>query len=149
MSGPTPARDRADASCAPVRGAPRVVRAARGVPAASRMPRRPATVAPPPVLRAPQLELFPDPPQIEGLDPRRVGGAGTRVQGVWMVRYRGERAGHRVFHDRHGWYCDVHGARCPAVADAQGFAGPLGRSGPPGPLDYLSPETIDLFEAAG
>ena len=115
------------------------------------MPSRRSTAraahAPPPVLRPPQLELFPDPPRVEGLDPRRVGGAGTRVQGVWLVRYRSERAAHRVFHDRHGWYCETHGARCPAVEEARAFAGPLGRSGPPGPLDHLSPETLDLFGA--
>jgi hypothetical protein len=68
----------------------------------------------------PQLELFPEPVLIEALEPQRVGGSRTRVLGVWRVRYGSEPRGHRVFHDRHGWYCEEHGAECRAARTAQG-----------------------------
>ena len=67
----------------------------------------------------PQLELFPEPVFIEPLDTRTIGGSGTRVRGVWKVRFGGETRGHRVFHDRHGWYCEEHGPTCRAVAIAK------------------------------
>lgn len=67
----------------------------------------------------PQLELFPEVVHVETLEPRRVGGAATRVRGVWRVRYGAERSAHRVFHDRHGWYCEEHGAACRAVGEAR------------------------------
>jgi len=83
------------------------------------MPRRPPP--PPPVVdrAAAQLDLFPEPLHIEPLDPRRVGGAKTRVEGVYLVRRSPATATHRVFHDRHGWYCEEHGAGCPLVAEAR------------------------------
>jgi hypothetical protein len=68
---------------------------------------------------APQFDLFPEPLQVERLDPRRVGGAQTRVQGVYLVRRRASAPVHRVFHDRHGWYCEEHGAQCPLVAEVR------------------------------
>jgi hypothetical protein len=80
------------------------------------MPRRPAPV----VDRvAPQFDLFPEPLQIERLDPQRVGGAKTRVQGVYLVRRSAAAPVHRVFHDRHGWYCEEHGTKCPLVAEVR------------------------------
>ena len=53
------------------------------------------------------------------LDPHAVAGTRTRVRGVWLVRYERDVAPHRVFADRHGWYCDEHGPRCRAVAPAR------------------------------
>ena len=75
---------------------------------------RPAAPAEPP-----QLELFPEPIEVEALDAARVAGARTRVAGVWRVRYPAEPAAHRVFHDRHGWYCEQHGRDCRAVRVAR------------------------------
>jgi hypothetical protein len=78
------------------------------------------------VVRAEQLALFPDAVDVRALDPRAVAGAGTRVRGVWLVRYAAERPGegdpgpHRVFADRHGWYCEAHGPRCRAVGAVRG-----------------------------
>ena len=69
--------------------------------------------APPPP--PPQLEMFPESVLVEPLDPQRVGGTRTRVRGVWRVRYETEPKAHRVWHDRHGWYCEEHGKRCPLV----------------------------------
>ena len=63
-----------------------------------------------------QLEFFPVIPTITELDPRAVLGASTRVTGVWRVEFPGERRAHLVYHDRHGWYCEEHGATCRAVA---------------------------------
>ncbi|MBV9879559.1 MAG: hypothetical protein JO180_03645 [Gemmatirosa sp.] len=62
-----------------------------------------------------QIELFPIPLVVERLDPQRVGGARTRVTDVYLVRLRAGAAPHRVFHDRHGWYCEEHGAACDVV----------------------------------
>ena len=72
----------------------------------------PRTPKPPPRPRAVQTELFPEPLVIDALDPRAVAGARTRVAAVYLVRERPAAAPHRVFHDRHGWYCEEHGARC-------------------------------------
>ena len=63
-----------------------------------------------------QLEFFPIIVTITALDPRAVLGASTRVRGIWKVEYPGERRPHLVYHDRHGWYCEEHGASCRAVA---------------------------------
>jgi hypothetical protein len=71
----------------------------------------------------PQLELFPEPVLIEALDPRHVSGARTRVRGVWRVRFGSESRAHRVYHDRHGWYCDEHGAACRAAHTVRGAEG--------------------------
>jgi len=80
------------------------------------MPRR---IAPAADRVAPQFDLFPEPLQIERLDPQRVGGAKTRVQGVYLVRRSAAAPVHRVFHDRHGWYCEEHGATCPLVGEVR------------------------------
>lgn len=66
---------------------------------------------------SPQIDLFPEPLQVESLDPRRVGGTNTRVHGVYLVRRSASAPTHRVFHDRHGWYCEEHGTKCPLVAE--------------------------------
>ena len=66
-------------------------------------------------LRAEQLPLFPEAVEVRPLDARAVAGAHTRVRGVWLVRYARDPAAHRVFADRHGWYCDEHGPGCRAV----------------------------------
>ena len=75
--------------------------------------------------RAPQLELFPRAVDVEPLDPRRVVGERTRVAGIWRVRFGDESAPHRVFADRHGWYCEAHGRDCDAVSAARARAGDL------------------------
>ena len=69
--------------------------------------------------RMQQLDLFPIKPIIEVLDPRTVVGPHTAVEHVVRVRIRPNDAPHLVFHDRHGWYCDIHGPTCPAVALAR------------------------------
>ena len=71
-----------------------------------------APAAPPPPA---QFELFPERVLIEVLDAQRVGGARTRVRGVWRVHFGSEAKAHRVWHDRHGWYCEEHGPHCRAV----------------------------------
>ena len=81
--------------------------------------------------RAEQLALFPEAVDVRPLDVRAVAGAHTRVRGVWQVRYasEGEREArpHRVFFDRHGWYCEAHGPACRAAAAARAAAEPPGR----------------------
>jgi len=67
----------------------------------------------------PQLDLFPVAPVIDVLDPRRVVGTSTTVEYLVRVRFRPDEAPHLVFHDRHGWYCETHGATCKAVRPAQ------------------------------
>jgi hypothetical protein len=78
-------------------------------------------------VRAVQLALF---PEVCPLDPRAVAGPRTRVRGVWLVRYPGDRGStpHRVFADRHGWYCEAHGTGCRAVGAARDSAGEPGGS---------------------
>ena len=98
--------------------------------------RRPVPPRPP---EAPQLELFPEPVLVEALEPRRVGGARTRVLGVWRVRYGSEPRAHRVFHDRHGWYCEEHGAVCRAIGAAQGEG--AAPAAPPAPKP-VSPKPV-------
>lgn len=69
--------------------------------------------------------LFPEAPDavdVRPLDVRAVAGAHTRVRGVWQVRYERESTAHRVFHDRHGWYCEAHGPACRAAAAARATA---------------------------
>lgn len=92
------------------------------------MPRafRPAPVSVPAdvaALSAPQLDLFPTRPQVESLDPRSIVGARTGVQAVVRVRFAPSAPVHLVFHDRHGWYCEEHGAECAAVGVARAETG--------------------------
>ncbi len=84
---------------------------------------RPAPPRPP---RAEQLALFPEAVDVRPLDPRAVAGAHTRVRGVWLVRYERDAAAHRVFADRHGWYCEEHGPRCRAAGAARAAADAAG-----------------------
>lgn len=83
------------------------------------MPRTMKRPAAPPPPRVVQTELFARPLVVERLDPRAVGGERTRVQGVYLVRQFAGAPQHRVFHDRHGWYCEEHGPTCRAVAIAK------------------------------
>lgn len=66
-----------------------------------------------------QIDLFPEHPVIERLDPRAVVGPRTAAQAVIRVRMRTVESPHLVFHDRHGWYCETHGASCEAVVVAR------------------------------
>lgn len=92
-------------------------------PAATRRRARPRpAVAPHRAARAVQLALFPEAVDVRPLDARAVAGARTRVRGVWQVRYEREAAPHRVFADRHGWYCEEHGPTCRAALDARAAA---------------------------
>lgn len=78
-------------------------------------------VSPPPDDRAfgaPQLDLFPTRPVVEPLDPRAVVGPRTGVASVTRVRLTPSGPPHLVFQDRHGWYCETHGAGCSAVGIA-------------------------------
>jgi hypothetical protein len=78
--------------------------------------RRSAKQQPPTVVpRWVQLDMFPRPLVVEPLDARVVGGPRTRVRSVHLVREHAGAPAHRVFADRHGWYCEEHGARCPLV----------------------------------
>lgn len=83
----------------------------------SRTPARRAksALATPPVAPAVQMELFPEKPVVEPLDPRTNVGPRTGVLTLVRVRVRASEAPHLVFHDRHGWYCEAHGPACPAV----------------------------------
>ena len=63
-----------------------------------------------------QFEFFPIAVTVTRLKARTVLGAATRVLGIWKVEYPGEKRPHLVYHDRHGWYCEDHGASCRAVA---------------------------------
>lgn len=87
------------------------------------MPRRTRVPPVPPPPRVVQTELFPQPLLVETLDPRAVGGARTRVVGVYLVRAHATAPPHRVFHDRHGWYCEEHGASCAFVAELRRVLG--------------------------
>lgn len=62
-----------------------------------------------------QYDLFPIIPDIQVLDPRQVAGPRTAVEHLVRVRFRPNDQVHLVFHDRHGWYCETHGADCSAV----------------------------------
>ena len=64
---------------------------------------------------SPQLDLFPVAPVIDILDPLAIVGVRTGVEHLVRVRPRPNDAPHMVFHDRHGWYCEQHGAACGAV----------------------------------
>lgn len=63
-----------------------------------------------------QLDMFPRPLVVEPLDPRAVGGDRTRVHSVHLVREYAGAPAHRVFSDRHGWYCEEHGKQCAMVS---------------------------------
>ncbi len=69
-----------------------------------------------------QFDLFPIKPIVDVLDPRVVVGAATTVAHLVRVRLSPTDAPHLVFHDRHGWYCETHGAECRAVKLAQDAA---------------------------
>ncbi len=66
-----------------------------------------------------QIDLFPERPTVERLDPRANVGPRTGVEALVRVRLRATESPHLVFHDRHGWYCEAHGPTCPAVAVAR------------------------------
>jgi hypothetical protein len=68
------------------------------------------------------MDLFPIEPQVDVLDPQQVVGARTAVESVVRVRLRRSEPPHLVFHDRHGWYCEAHGATCGSVALARTVA---------------------------
>ena len=105
----------------------------KGTPEGPKLPPKPT-----------QLELFATPLRIVALDPRRAGGERTRVRDAFTVRYGTEVRVHRVFHDRHGWYCDEHGAGCKAVADVRSALAngdPIERAVPWPPM-----VTGDLFD---
>lgn len=68
--------------------------------------------------KAVQLEIFPEPRDIQPLDPRVAIGPATRVLALYRVRYGQTRLVHQVYRDRHGWYCAEHGPGCAAVTDA-------------------------------
>lgn len=88
--------------------------------------RRPSPAAPLPAeaLTVPQLDLFPVKPLVERLAPKAVAGAGTGVTAVLRVRLSPQSGVHLVFLDRHGWYCEAHGAACAAVVPAREALGP-------------------------
>lgn len=83
---------------------------ARRTPSASRQ-----AVRKPALRFGEQAELFPRALHVDELDPRQRLGTHTGVQRLFRVRWDDERRGHLVFVDRHGTYCEEHGAACPAV----------------------------------
>jgi len=87
--------------------APKRAKSARASASASAEAK--AAIAPP------QLDLFPVRPVVDVLDPRTVVGAQTGVEHLVRVRLRPNDAPHLIFHDRHGWYCESHGATCHTV----------------------------------
>ncbi len=90
------------------------------MPSAPRSSRRGRLDRPtPPPVTATQIDLFPERPVVELLDPRVVVGPRTATSAVIRVRLRSIEAPHLIFHDRHGWYCDTHGVTCDAVAVAR------------------------------
>lgn len=68
-----------------------------------------------------QLDLFPEKPVIERLNPKQVAGQRTAVVEIIRVRIRSTEPLHLVFHDKHGWYCETHGSSCIAVTYAREF----------------------------
>lgn len=75
----------------------------------------------PTVLPPGQLDLFPESPRIERLNPKQVAGQRTAVVEIVRVRIRSTEPLHLIFHDRHGWYCETHGPGCVAVVYAKEF----------------------------
>lgn len=88
---------------------------ARRTPASARK-----AVRKPPLRFGEQEELFPRTLHVDELDPHQRLGAHTGVQRLFRVRWDDERRGHLVFVDRHGTYCEEHGATCPAVRAVAG-----------------------------
>jgi hypothetical protein len=86
-------------------------------PSSKRTTRRAADPVAPPA--AVQIDLFPERPLVERLDPRAHVGPRTGVLALVRVKLRATDAAHLVFHDRHGWYCEAHGAGCPSVPVAR------------------------------
>ncbi|MBC8087603.1 MAG: hypothetical protein H7Z40_10065 [Phycisphaerae bacterium] len=82
---------------------------------------RPPVLPEPTVLPPGQLELFPERPHIERLNPKQVAGQRTAVTDIVRVRIRSTEPIHLIFHDRHGWYCETHGTSCIAVTYAKAF----------------------------
>lgn len=74
--------------------------------------------------RVEQVELFPEPVQVERLDPRRIAGAATSATAVFRVTIGHGGEHHMVFQDRYGTYCEIHGRTCPAVTSVQKAPGP-------------------------
>lgn len=72
-----------------------------------------------PAVPAKQMDMFPEQPVVERLDPVAVVGPRTGATAVIRVRLRSVESPHLIFHDRHGWYCDTHGAACEAVSVAR------------------------------
>lgn len=66
-----------------------------------------------------QLDFFPEKPEVVRLNPRTVAGQRTAVVEIVRVRMRSTEAPHLIFNDRHGWYCETHGAQCAAIALAK------------------------------
>lgn len=87
-------------------------------------PRSAIKQAPPVAVESPQFDMFPEKPEIMRLNPRAVAGEKTSVLDIVRVRMRSTEAPHLVFHDRHGWYCEAHGASCAAVSLARQFVDP-------------------------
>lgn len=81
----------------------------------------PPVSAGPTVLPPGQLDLFPESPHIERLNPKQVAGQRTAVVELVRVRIRSTEPVHLIFHDRHGWYCETHGPGCVAVVYAREF----------------------------
>ncbi len=72
-----------------------------------------------PAITAKQMDMFPEQPVVERLDPVAVVGPRTGATAVIRVRLRSVESPHLIFHDRHGWYCDTHGPGCEAVPVAR------------------------------
>ncbi len=66
-----------------------------------------------------QFDLFPEWPAVDVLDVRAIVGPRTTVDRLLRVRIVPGGAPHLIYHDRHGWYCELHGPHCAAVALAQ------------------------------
>jgi len=75
---------------------------------------------PPPVAsETAQFDMFPEKPEVMRLNPRSVSGAHRSAVEIVRVRMRSIEPPHLIFHDRHGWYCETHGAHCAAVSLAK------------------------------
>jgi hypothetical protein len=66
-----------------------------------------------------QLEFFPARVSIDRLDPRKVVGARSQADALYRVRIGDRSPAHLVFVDRHGVYCQDHGAECRAAREVR------------------------------